>query len=78
MIEVKFENAIAEQVVAALESQIVDLASLVKSCDKAKQLEAVAAIKQDIAQLNTLKEEIEQEAGIGAPKIDFSTKKGGK
>lgn len=75
MIQVNFENNIAEQVVAALERQIADLGKISHTCANAKQMEAVKSIKQDIAQLHTLKDEIEQKAGLGAPKLELSGKK---
>lgn len=60
MIEISFENDIAEQVIDTLEDKLADLGKLCTTLLKAKQHDAVAYVKQDIAQFNTLKADIEE------------------
>ena len=64
MVQISFENDIAEQVVDAFDQKLEALGKLVTTCLKAKQHEAVTAIKQDIAQFLSLKAEIEEKMAV--------------
>ncbi len=66
MIEISFETALAEQMVDAFDQKLEALGKVVTTCLKAKQHEAVALIKKDIAQFHSLKVELEEKIAAAA------------